>query len=72
MQTSQLAVGQWVHVALTLGNGTAKLYVNGEETASANVTIKPSDFKPTLNYHREKPVLLRSAVERHAGRIPYL
>ena len=35
---------------MTLGNGTAKLYVNGVEKASANVTIKPSDFKPTLNY----------------------
>jgi hypothetical protein len=50
VQTTQLAVGQWVHVVLTLGNGTAKLYVNGEEMASANVTIKPGDFKPTLNY----------------------
>ena len=50
MQTSQLAENTWVHVAVTLGNGTAKLYVNGVEQASANVSIKPSDFKPTLNY----------------------
>lgn len=50
VQTTQLAVGQWVHVALTLGNDTAKLYVNGGEKASVNVKIKPSDFKPTLNY----------------------
>ena len=50
VQTSQLAENTWVHVAVTLGNGTAKLYVNGVEQASANVSIKPSDFKPTLNY----------------------
>ena len=50
VQTSQLAANTWVHVAVTLGNGTEKLYVNGVEQASANVTIKPSDFKPTLNY----------------------
>jgi hypothetical protein len=50
VQTSQLAANTWVHVAVTLGNGKEKLYVNGVEVASANATIKPSDFKPTLNY----------------------
>ena len=50
VQTSQLAMGQWVHVALTLGSGKANLYVNGEAKASANMTIKPSDFKPSKNY----------------------
>ena len=50
VQTSQLAANQWVHVAVTLGNGTANLYVNGEAKASANITIKPSDFKPSKNY----------------------
>ena len=34
VQTSQLAANQWVHVAVTLGSGTAKLYVNGEEKAT--------------------------------------
>ncbi|QYR22776.1 carbohydrate-binding protein [Paenibacillus sp. sptzw28] len=50
VQTSQLAANTWVHVAVTLGNGTEKLYVNGVEQASTNVTIKPSDFKPKQNY----------------------
>lgn len=50
VQTAQLPVGQWVHVALTLGSGKASLYLNGEAKASASVTIKPSDFKPVLNY----------------------
>ncbi|WP_373228587.1 LamG-like jellyroll fold domain-containing protein [Cohnella sp.] len=51
IQTSQLPANQWVHVAVTLGSGTAKLYVNGEQKATAsNFTIKPSDFKPKVNY----------------------
>ncbi|WP_372661897.1 LamG-like jellyroll fold domain-containing protein [Cohnella sp.] len=51
IQTGKLAINQWVHVAVTLGSGTAKLYVNGEQKATANnITIKPSDFKPKNNY----------------------
>ena len=51
VETSQLAAGQWVHVAVTLGGGTAKLYVNGELKATeSGFTIKPSDFKPSKNY----------------------
>jgi hypothetical protein len=51
IQTSQLPVNEWVHVAVTLGNGTATLYVDGEAAASADgITIKPSDFNPVNNY----------------------
>lgn len=51
IQTSQLPSNQWVHVAVTLGGGTAKLYINGVESASASgITIKPSDFQPGFNY----------------------
>jgi hypothetical protein len=51
VETSPLPVNEWVHVAVTLGNNTAKLYVNGEEAASAGgFIIKPSDFQPTINY----------------------
>jgi hypothetical protein len=47
----QLPVGEWVHVAVTLGSGTAKLYVNGElKDENNNLTIKPSDFQPRNHY----------------------
>lgn len=51
VETGQLAADQWVHIAVTLGDGTGKLYVNGEMKAEKNnMTIKPSDFKPSNNY----------------------
>lgn len=50
LDTAQLPANQWVHVAVTLGGGTAKLYVNGAASASGAMTIKPSDFSPEINY----------------------
>ena len=41
----------WRHVAVTLDDDSAKLYVDGElQAASADITIRPSDFQPALNY----------------------
>jgi hypothetical protein len=51
VQTAQLAAAEWVHVAVTLADTTAKLYVNGTLMASnGSVTINPSDFTPAVNY----------------------
>ena len=51
VETSQLPAGRWVHVAVTLGGNTARLYVDGELKASQNtMTVKPADFKPSVNY----------------------
>lgn len=50
VQTSQLEAGQWVHVAVTIGGGQARLYVNGEMKAEANMSLKPSSIKSSMNY----------------------
>ncbi|HET7734129.1 MAG TPA: LamG-like jellyroll fold domain-containing protein, partial [Paludibacter sp.] len=42
---------KWTHVAVTLGATGARMFVNGLQVAESNtVTIRPSDFKPVLNY----------------------
>lgn len=46
----QLPVNQWVHVAASIGGGTARLYVDGREAGSGPMSIKPSDLKPSLLY----------------------
>jgi hypothetical protein len=51
VETTQLATGQWVHVAVTLRGSAATLYVNGAVAATnSSVTIYPIDFQPTINY----------------------
>lgn len=51
VETAQLPANQWVHVAVTLGNGTAKLYVDGALKATkSDFTMKPSDIQPGVNY----------------------
>ena len=50
-ETSVLPSGTWVHVAVTLHDQTATLYVNGTLAVSNNATtIDPADFKPSRNY----------------------
>lgn len=50
VNTEQLPLQQWVHVAVALGGGSGRIFINGAEKASAPVTIKPKDIKPELNY----------------------
>lgn len=51
VQSAPLAVGQWTHVAVTLGGGQAKLYVDGALVDTNNAaTMRASDVAPTKNY----------------------
>ncbi len=50
IETSSLPKNEWVHVAVTLKRGDARLYVNGKLAASGNIDIVPSDFSPKNNY----------------------
>lgn len=50
LESAGLPVGKWVHVAVTLGDKSARVYVDGVSVAETNsITIKPSDIKPALN-----------------------
>lgn len=49
--SQKMPSSQWVHVSVTIGSGSAKMYMNGELVGqNNNITIKPSDFKPMFNY----------------------
>jgi hypothetical protein len=51
VNTTQLPAGVWVHLAVTLREHTAMLYVNGQAAAANGaVTIRPVDFAPDKNY----------------------
>ena len=50
-RTGALASGSWQHVAVTLSNNVAMLYINGTQVVSSNnFSIAPSAFSPIKNY----------------------
>jgi autotransporter-associated beta strand protein len=50
-RSGALASGSWQHVAVTLSNNSAILYVNGAPVASsAGISITPSAISPIRNY----------------------
>ena len=49
--SSRLTPNTWAHVAVTIGADAVSLYVNGKCLVSSdNITIRPSDINPVLNY----------------------
>ena len=63
-----LASGSWQHVAVTLSNNVAMLYVNGAQVASStSFSITPVGFQPNQKLSRQKPVLCRPVVQRKIG-----
>ncbi len=42
-------VNEWTHVAATLGNGSASLYVNGKLAAKGPCAVTPEDLLDTVN-----------------------
>lgn len=51
LDASSLPEGEWAHVAVTLGNFGAQIYLNGIlADESLDITTRPDDFKPVLNY----------------------
>ena len=48
---SPIRVDNWVHLAITIGDTETRIYVNGElAVSSGDITIRPVDIKPCLNY----------------------
>lgn len=51
LDCDKLPVAKWRHVAVTIGQGRTAIYIDGEEAASTtNITIRPSDICPSMNY----------------------
>ncbi|MBS2098459.1 RICIN domain-containing protein [Carboxylicivirga linearis] len=51
MEASVIPQAEWVHLAVTLSDNGAVMYMNGEVVAeSTDLTIRPSDFNPAFNY----------------------
>ncbi|MCE4566623.1 RICIN domain-containing protein [Maribellus sp. CM-23] len=51
LNASALPANNWAHLVVTLGDNGAEIYVDGQLLAeSTDITIRPSEIKPLLNY----------------------
>jgi hypothetical protein len=51
LDCTKLPAAKWKHVAVTIGTDKTTIYIDGEEAASTtDITIKPSDINPVMNY----------------------
>ena len=50
LETSELPIGEWTHVTLTLGGNTGILYVNGVPRVAGQILLDPSDISPSFAY----------------------
>ena len=51
VNTTMMPTNKWTHVAVTIGTGATRIYVNGVlAVESTAITISPLDIKPILNY----------------------
>ena len=59
-----LPVGVWTHIAVALSNNvTGRLYINGTNVATANITISPDQLNaPNVNTSPQQNYLARGAV----------
>jgi hypothetical protein len=50
LETAQLPIGEWTHVAVSIGGDVGKLYVNGALVQTNATTINPPMLTPVNNY----------------------
>ncbi len=51
LNATTIRINRWIHLAVTLADGKARMYVDGEEVAASDAfTLSPADIRPVLNY----------------------
>ena len=50
LETDPLPVGEWVHLALTIGGQTGVLYLDGVPQVAGQILLDPTDINPVNNF----------------------